>query len=85
MDFPASATLRERLRAHARFRAEEAGAPFAESSKQEARWFVQKEAGRVWFFRIRFPAATADGKKNGYGKAIGAGEKEHRFDADFQR
>ena len=49
MDFPASATLRERLRAHARFRAEEAGAPFAESSKQEARWFVQKEAGRVWF------------------------------------
>ena len=49
MDSPASATLRERLRAHARFRAEEAGAPFAESSKQEARWFVQKAAGRVWF------------------------------------
>ena len=85
MDFPASATLGERLRAYARFRADEAAAPFAESSKQKARWFVQKEAGRVWFFRIRFPAATADGKQNGYGKAIGAGEKEQRFDATFRR
>ena len=36
-------------------------------------------------FRIRVPAATEEKKKNGYGKAIGAGEKEHRFDADFQR
>lgn len=85
MDFPASATLGERLRAYARFRAEDAAAPFAESSKQKARWFVQKEAGRVWFFRIRFPTATADGKQNGYGKAIGTGEKKHRYDADFRR
>ena len=85
MGFPASATLGERLRAYARSRAEKAAAPFAESSKQEARCFVQKEAGRVWFFRIRFPAATADGKQNGYGKAIGAGEKEQRFDATFRR
>jgi len=35
MDFPASATLGERLRAYARFRAEEAAAPFAESSKRK--------------------------------------------------
>ena len=47
---------------------------------------VRTEGGRPrMVIRIRFPAATADGKKNGYGKAIGAGEKEHRFDADFQR
>ena len=32
-----------------------------------------------------FPAAEADGKRNGYGKAIGTGEKKGVFCPDFRR
>ena len=85
MGFPASATLGVRLRAYARSRAEKAAAPFAESSKQDARWFVQK-AEAAFGFSVSVPGQRLwTESKSGYGKPIGAGEKQHRFDANFRR
>ena len=85
MGFPASATLGVRLRAYARSRAEKAAAPFAESSKQDARWFVQKAAGRVWVFRIRSRAATVDGKQKRIRKTHRRRRKAASFRCKFSK
>lgn len=85
MVFPASATLGERLRAYARFRAEKAAAPFAESSKQDARWFVQKAAGHMWVFCIRSWAATVDGKQKRIRKSHRHWRKEASFRCIFSK
>ena len=85
MVFPASATLGERLRAYARFRAKKAAAPFAESSKRKRDGSCKRRQA-AFGFSVSVPGQRLwTESKSGYGKPIGAGEKQHRFDANFRR